>query len=142
MDYQLIYVPLIAAIIAQIIKLIIDAKRGKFSWSDLNSYGGMPSSHAALVVSLAAMIGYSIGWSSAPFAIALVLALLTIRDAGGFRRVLGVHAEELNQLTQNLTHIQPTDYPYLKERIGHTPLQLFVGSLVGLMVTCLYLIIF
>ena len=102
----------------------------------------MPSSHAALVVSLTAMVGYTNGWNSAAFAIALIVAVLTIRDAGGFRRVLGKHAAEINQLTQNLAAVQPNDYSHLKERLGHTPLQLFVGSLVGLIVSCLYLIIF
>lgn len=145
MDYQLIFVPIFAALLAQVIKMILDGINNQFTWKDLNSYGGMPSSHAALVVSLAAMIGYFEGFYSAAFAIAFVLALLTIRDAGGFRMALGKVTQEVNQVTRSLNTDntdETKDYPHLKERMGHTPLELFVGSLLGLVVTVLYLIIF
>jgi uncharacterized protein len=142
MTYELILVPLAAAIIAQIIKLGINASKDKFTWKDLNSYGGMPSSHAALVISLAAMAGYSEGWNSAAFAISLVLALIVIRDAGGLRMALGRHAIELNQLIHSLKSTESAKYPILRERMGHTPLELFFGSLVGLLIVALYILIF
>lgn len=142
MDYQLIYVPIFAALLAQVIKMVLNGINNQFSWKDLNSYGGMPSSHAALVISLASMIGYYEGFYSASFAIALILALLTIRDAGGFRMALGRVTQELNQVTQSLSTNENHDYPHLKERMGHTPLELFVGALLGIVVSVLYIIIF
>jgi uncharacterized protein len=142
MSYELFIVPLVAAIIAQIIKLIINGIKGQFSWKDLNSYGGMPSSHAALVTALFAIIGYTQGWDSAAAAIALILAVLTIRDAGGFRRTLGTHAQELNQIIHSLKSTEAYKYPHLKERLGHTPLQLFFGTLVGVLTVVLYIVIF
>ena len=79
MDYKYIFLPLIAAIIAQIIKLIINGIKNKFSWAELNSYGGMPSSHAALVITLTTLVGYYEGWTSAVFAVAFVFAVIVIR---------------------------------------------------------------
>ncbi|NQT49280.1 divergent PAP2 family protein [Candidatus Kuenenbacteria bacterium] len=142
MSYQLILIPLIAAIIAQIIKLIINGIKGQFTWKDLNSYGGMPSSHAALVTALFAMAGYFEGWDSAAAALALILGIIVIRDAGGFRQVLGRHAQELNQLIHNLKSTESYKYPHLKERMGHTPLELFFGSLVGAVIVVSYILIF
>lgn len=142
MTYSLILVPIAAAVLAQIIKMIIFAVKDKFSWRDINSYGGMPSSHSALVTSLAAMCGYFEGWDSAAFSISLVLALIVVRDAGGFRRTLGRHAQELNQLIHSIRPTESYRYEHLRERIGHTPMELFMGSLLGLVLTVLYILIF
>lgn len=142
MNYSFIIIPILAAVIAQIIKLTIDSFNHKFSWQDLNTYGGMPSSHAAAVTALAAICGYLEGWDSAVFAIALIFALLTIRDAGGFRMILGQHASELNQIIHSLKPGESFKYDHLKERIGHTPLQLFFGIIIGLVVTVTYILLF
>ena len=142
MSYQLILAPIAAAVLAQIIKMIINGIKGQFSWGDLNSYGGMPSSHAALVTSLFAMIGYFEGWDSASAAIALILAIIVLRDAGGFRLVLGKHAKELNQLIHGLAAANSYKYPHLDERLGHTPLELFFGALTGVAISVLFIIIF
>jgi len=139
--YQLIYLPLIAAIVAQIIKLIIDGKNAKFTWIDLNSYGGMPSSHSALVTALAGAIGYYEGWDSAAFAIALAFAIIVIRDAGGFRIMLGRHAKELNQIIHNLPSQEGAAYPHLTERIGHTPLEIVCGMLIGILTVIVFALI-
>jgi len=141
MNLWFIFIPLIAALIAQIVKLVLYGIKGQFSWQYLNNYGGMPSSHSALVVSLCALIGYFEGWGSAAFAIALVLAVLTIRDAGGFRRTLGRHAQELNQIIHNLRPDEAGKYPHLKERLGHTPMEIFIGALIGVIVCILYILI-
>jgi len=142
MNYSFLLVPIASALLAQIIKMIINAAKGKFSWGDLNNYGGMPSSHSALVISLAAMAGYFEGWDSFAFAIAIILALIVIRDAGGFRRVLGYHAEELNNIIHTLNPTEGYKYAHLNEIIGHTPLQLFAGALLGIVVTIAYILIF
>ncbi|MBT5503473.1 divergent PAP2 family protein [Candidatus Falkowbacteria bacterium] len=142
MNYQLIIVPLMAAIIAQLIKLIINGIQDKFSWKDLNSYGGMPSSHAALVTALFAITGHFEGWDSAAAALALILAVIVIRDAGGFRMVLGRHAQELNLLVHGLKSAEGAKFNHLKERLGHTPLELFFGALTGVLIVVLYILIF
>lgn len=142
MDYQLIFVPIAAALIAQIIKMIINGATNHFSWKDLNSYGGMPSSHAALVTALFAILGYMTGWTSAETAIAFVLAIIVLRDAGGFRRVLGRHAQGINRLIHTLEPVELSKYPHLIERLGHTPLELFFGMLTGAVITVLYILIF
>lgn len=139
---HLIIIPLSAAIISQIIKLIIDASKNQFSWSDLNSYGGMPSSHAATVTALAAAVGYFSGWDTAEFAIALIFAVITIRDAAGFRFQLGIHAKIINQYVSDLPTEKNFTYPHLRERLGHKSIELLAGITVGLAVTALYIILF
>ena len=142
MNYQLIIIPIAAALITQLIKMIINGIKGKFSWKDMNRYGGMPSSHTATVVSLAASVGYFEGWNSAAFAVALMFALVVIRDAGGFRRILSNHAVELNQLVHSMNPTEKSQYPHLVERLGHTPLELFFGAIAGLVITVLYILLF
>ena len=142
MTYELFIIPLVAGFISQIIKLIIDASKGKFSWKDINSYGGMPSSHSSIVIALVAIMGVRVGWDSPAFAISLMLAIIIIRDAGGFRMTLGKHAKELNQIVHSLTPQEGYKFKHLRERIGHTPLELFFGTLVGIATVVLYLVIF
>ena len=137
-----VFIPLFAAILAQLIKIAINAVKGTFSWHDLNSYGGMPSSHAALVVSLTALIGYFEGFDTAAFAIAFVLMILIIRDSGGFRRVLGRHAEAINQLAANLKSEASAAFSHQTERLGHTPLELFFVALLGIIVAVIYILLY
>jgi len=140
--YQLIYLPIIATILAQIIKMIINGIKGEFTWKDLNSYGGMPSSHTALVTALAAAIGFYQGWDSAAFAISVILAVIVIRDAAGFRRILGKHAFELNQIIHTLRPENNYKFQHLRERLGHTPLEILAGMALGILVVTLYIILF
>ena len=74
--------------------MILNGLKGKFTWKDLNSYGGMPSSHAALVITLAALIGYYEGWTSAAFAIAFAFAVVVIRDAARVKPIVRRHVGE------------------------------------------------
>ncbi len=134
MTYKIIIGSLCAVLLTQVIKLIIDAKNHKFSWSDLNRYGGMPSSHTSFVVSLTVLIGYYEGWESGVFAVSVVLAILTMRDAAGFRMNLGKHATELNKLITEIKPEKSFDFERLSERLGHTPIQVFVGSIIGFIV--------
>ncbi|MFA6537105.1 MAG: divergent PAP2 family protein [Patescibacteria group bacterium] len=141
MTFKIILGSLFAVFLTQVIKLIIDARQHKFSWHDLNRYGGMPSSHTAFVVTLAILTGYYEYWNSAAFAIATVLAILTIRDAAGFRRNLGKHAEELNKLISEIKPEKSYEFERLSERLGHTPLQVFVGAMIGIVVAVLVILI-
>lgn len=126
--------PLVAAIVAQLMKVIIAIARGQFSWHVLRRYGGMPSSHSALVVGLVAQAIITDGWTGMATAIALALAVLIIRDATGFRRTCGQYAAAVNRLVAQLPAKQQTDFTYLDEVVGHTPLEVVVGGIVGLLV--------
>ncbi|MBN1326166.1 divergent PAP2 family protein [Candidatus Falkowbacteria bacterium] len=134
MTYKLILVPILALVIAQLIKIIIDSVRGQFSWSSINKYGGMPSSHSAAVSALATEIGMLSGWFSPAFAIALLFAFITIRDAVGLRQYLGNHGKVLNMLIKDLPDYKEDKYPYLEERLGHTPLQALAGIVLGILI--------
>ncbi|MDD5341055.1 MAG: divergent PAP2 family protein [Patescibacteria group bacterium] len=134
MSYKLLLAPILALIIAQLIKVIIDSAKGEFSWSNFNSYGGMPSSHSAIVAALATEVGLQTGWLSAAFALALIFAFITIRDAVGLRRYLGNHGKVLNMLIKDLPDYEEDKYPHLEERLGHTYMQALAGILIGIII--------
>jgi len=138
--YYLLIIPILSAIIAQIMKMIIDALKKQFSWNDLNSYGGMPSSHSAMVASLASAVGYFEGWDSATFAICIVLALIVIRDAGGFRRQIGFQAKTINQHIAQISSEQSSEFEHLRERMGHSPLEILVGIVLGVLITTIFIL--
>lgn len=111
---------------AQLVKLLVILFRHKhLHWKDLIVTGGMPSSHSAFVVSLATIIGLMEGVSTS-FAISLVLAFIVIRDAFGVRRTVGEEGMVINQMMRKLKMEQKTHFS-----LGHTPLQVLVGSLIG-----------
>lgn len=133
MFYHILILPLISGITAQIIKSLIRSNHTKFSIKSLVAYSGMPSGHSAIIISLATIIGLEEGFSSPLFAISVVLAIIIIRDALGIRRYLGEHGRILNVLVKDLENdnVLEKKYPHLLERIGHTPLQVIMGSLMG-----------
>ncbi|MFC1599142.1 divergent PAP2 family protein [Patescibacteria group bacterium] len=137
MSYTIVLVPFIALILAQIIKVILDAFKGKFSWRDFNHYGGMPSSHSAMVAALATETGTLFGFNTAVFAISLAFAFLIIRDAVGLRMQLGHHSKILNMLIKDLPDYKEDKYPFLEERLGHTYLQAFIGIILGIVLALL-----
>lgn len=96
--------------------------------------GGMPSSHTAAVTSLTVACGLYEGLNSAAFAVACLLTMIVMRDATGVRREAGEQAKVLNRIVQDLFSSNDHDdiNRNLKELVGHTPLQVFVGFLVGL----------
>lgn len=139
MSYQLFLIPILAAVIAQALKLAFDGIKGNFDARNfLSEYGGMPSSHTAFVVSLATIVALKDGLTSAAFAISLVLALIIIRDAIGFRRTLGKQSKMLNFILHEITDEKKRKtLPRLHEEIGHNPLEVLVGGLVGLSIALL-----
>lgn len=130
---KLVIIPLLAGLLTQSIKFIIQAIRGELRWKTLQEYGGMPSAHTAFVVSLATMLGLTNGVDSPAFAVAFIFALLIIRDAIGMRQFLGQHSRILNMLIRELPDKEERKFPaHLVERLGHTPWQAVVGGLIGL----------
>ncbi len=137
---RMLIVALVAWASAQVIKALIYAVVNReFSWKRLLGDGGMPSGHSATVTSLAASAGMLYGFDSSAFAISTVLAIVVMHDAMGVRREAGKHAETLNEIMMQMN--KDTDpEELLKEFLGHSPLQVFFGALLGLVVAFLVLL--
>ena len=127
----LLIVPIIALFIAQFIKLGLFARNGKFSWKDFDSYGGMPSSHAALMISALTESWQLYGITSPYFAILMIITFVVLRDAVGIRMTIGKHASYINQLVTDLPDQLEDKYQHLEPRQGHTYPQVIVGALIG-----------
>lgn len=142
--YQILLTALAAGGIAQLSKLLIKSNNIKIDWRCLSSYAGMPSSHAAFVTALSAIVGLTQNFTSPLFAVCFIFSLLIIRDAIGLRRYLGQHGEIINILVKDLKEDKMLDeaYPKLLEKIGHTPAQILVGSLIGISVSLVSYLIF
>lgn len=107
----------------------------KWDFSRFFGLGGMPSSHAAVVCGLAAAVGISRGYYSAEFAIALVLAGVVMTDAAGVRRAAGKQAAMLNKIVQDMIASgRGLSGETLKELLGHTPFEVLVGALLGVLI--------
>lgn len=101
--------------------------------------GGMPSSHAAVVTALASSIGCLYGFDSALFAIAFVLAVIVMTDAAGVRRAAGKQAVVINQLVQDIFEGKAdVAYEKLKELLGHSPFEVLIGGLLGIIVGVIF----
>lgn len=130
-----LYVPLLLWFCIQVFKVICDlVKTKKFNFKRIMGAGGMPSSHTAVVTSLAMLVGRSEGFDSAMFAVALVFAMVVMYDAAGVRRAAGKQAHLLNKIieTPGLTGVEVQER--LVEVLGHTPLQVIVGAIIGITV--------
>lgn len=130
-----IYVPFLLWLGIQLFKLIYDlVTTKKFNFKRIMGAGGMPSSHSAVVTGLATLIGKYQGVDTPIFAVALILAFVVMYDACGVRRAAGKQAALLNKLieTPGLTGVQVSEK--LVEVLGHTPIQVFVGALIGVVV--------
>jgi len=126
---------LIAWAIAQTIKLPLEyLQTHRWNWALLVQAGGMPSSHAALLVGITHGIGLSVGFNSALFALAFAMCMIVIYDATGIRRQAGIHAERINAMINDLAAGQPVKQEQLAEVLGHTPLEALGGILLGLIV--------
>jgi uncharacterized protein len=126
---------LAALVIAQFLKvLIVLIFDNKIELFRLSSTGGMPSSHSAAVAALAAAIGYIHGVDSSYFAIAAVFSTVVIYDSIGIRRAAGKHAEILNSLVDEFSHLwDEGDKPKaLKTLLGHTYPQTIMGTILGI----------
>ncbi|MBT4349515.1 divergent PAP2 family protein [bacterium] len=137
MNYQLFLIPLAVMFIVQVLKIFTHTKDG-WTWkrlSRINTYGGMPSSHAAMVTSLAVITGYYDGLQSSTFAITLILALIIIRDAFGFRQAIGQQGKVINNLVKELPDEQEYKFPVLGEKFGHKTVEVIAGIIVGIILS-------
>ncbi len=124
--------PLVAWFVAQVAKVLLSSFR--LRWLNLRVLadpGGMPSSHSAIVMGLTTAVGKHLGWSTAPFAIALIFSFVVMYDAAGVRRAAGRQAAVLNRLVQDLVHMRGVQETELRELLGHTPVEVVVGAVLG-----------
>lgn len=132
---KFLYVPLLVWFCIQTFKVVYElVKTKKFNFKRIVGAGGMPSSHSAVVTTLAAMIGKSEGLDTPIFALSLIFALIVMYDAAGVRRAAGKQASLLNKIveTPGLSSVQVQEK--LVEVLGHTPLQVLVGAIIGITV--------
>jgi acid phosphatase family membrane protein YuiD len=129
---KFLFAPLIAWTIAQAAKVILTSVRQRrLNLRVLAETGGMPSSHAAIVMGLTTAVGKYAGVSSAPFAIALIFSFVVMYDAAGLRRAAGRQAAVLNRLVEDLVHMRGMQEQKLRELLGHTPVEVIVGAILG-----------
>lgn len=134
---QLLMCPLVSWAVAQILKTIVYfIENKKIDFTRLFGDGGMPSAHSATVASLATSSALTYGFASEIFAVSAIVAVVVMHDAMGIRMESGKQARLLNELVEflkfdsNLTNAEK-----LKELLGHTPIQVIFGALVGIIVS-------
>lgn len=122
----------IAWLVAQFSKPLLHFAHSRhFNLRYFVTAGGMPSSHSAVVVALATRVGFDTGLSSVPFAVSAVFAAVVMYDAAGVRRAVSVQARLLNRMLTEMIEAQRFNEERLRELIGHTPFEVFVGALLG-----------
>ena len=135
--YEAIFCGLLAAFIAQFIKVITYiCTHKKINFKIFTTTGGMPSSHTAGVIALTTAVGLIDGFDSISFAVSLGFSLIVMQDASGVRRAAGKTAATLNRLVDEFVQKNKEVKPYeaLKELLGHTPLEVFCGMILGIIV--------
>lgn len=133
MDYSYLLTPFVAWLVAGSLKFVINSLRaGKLAFG-LIGYGGLPSNHSAIVSSMAALIAFKEGIQHPAFGVAIALAFIVLLDANSLRRQIGKQAQAINQLAREGNTAQASP---LRERIGHTKLELAAGIVVGVLVAC------
>lgn len=134
-QYKFLVTPFLVWFGIQLFKLIWDiVTTHKFNFKRILGAGGMPSSHSAVVTSLATMIGKTNGIQSPIFAMSVVFAFIVMYDAAGVRRAAGKQAKLLNKIveTPGLTGVEVSER--LVEVLGHTPTQVLVGAIIGILI--------
>lgn len=106
----------------------------KFNFKRILGAGGMPSSHSAVVCCLSTLIGRNVGFDSAIFGLAVIMSLVVMYDAAGVRRAAGKQAKILNKIVNTPGLAIETVQEKLQEVLGHTPVEVFVGALIGIII--------
>ncbi len=130
---EIILSGLCSIVIAQLLKVILYYKKFKtINYSLLSSTGGIPSSHSTVVMSAIVSLALTEGVASPVFAIAVIFGFIVMYDAAGPRRATGQIATQLNDLIDRLYKKRPLAFRNkLKELLGHTPYEVFMGALLG-----------
>jgi hypothetical protein len=143
---KILIVGIVSWFLAQVFKCISNLiLTKKFSIERLFGDGGMPSGHSATVVSVAVATGLYEGFNTAVFAVAMILAIVVMHDAMNVRYQAGKQAELLNAMADMFEKLTGADLPNeekLKELLGHTPLQVAAGCLLGIATAIIMYLIF
>jgi hypothetical protein len=132
---RFILAPIVAWSIAQAAKVVLySVRERRLNLRVLAVTGGMPSSHSAIVMGLTTAIGKYSGPTSPQFAIALIFSFVVMYDAAGLRRAAGRQAAILNRLVEDLVHMRGVQEQKLRELLGHTPVEVLVGAVLGVVV--------
>lgn len=126
MDWSYAFTPWVAWLCAGTLKFVVNSARARRWAFGQIGYGGLPSNHSAIVTSMVTLVGLKVGIGHPAFGVALTLAFIVILDAASLRRQIGLHAQALNRL-----HASDDASPSLRERIGHTRLEIAAGVLLG-----------
>lgn len=126
MDFSYAATPFLAWLVAGVAKFLINSIRSKQFAFGLIGYGGLPSNHSAIVSSMATLIALKEGIGHPSFGVGLTLAFIVILDANSLRRQVGKHATAINNLMAD-----QSAQPALRERIGHTGLEIAAGIATG-----------
>ena len=129
MDYSYLLCPFIAWLTAGGLKFVINSLIAKKPAFGLIGYGGLPSNHSAIVSSMATLIALKEGSNHPAFGVALTLAFIVMLDAASLRKQVGKHAAALNRLTKTINLKSE-----LRERVGHTVVEIIAGVAVGIAV--------
>ena len=125
MEYIYLMTPFAAWLVAGITKFIVNSIKAKQLAFGLIGYGGLPSNHSAIVSSMVFLIALKEGITHPAFGVAITLAFIVLLDATSLRQQVGKHAKAIN-LLQTDAEIKP-----LRERMGHTRIEILAGVLVG-----------
>lgn len=137
---RILLAALISWAIAQTLKIFTSLRaEHRIDWSKIMGPGGMPSSHSAFVTSLAVGVGLTEGWDSGMFAVSFVFAAVVMYDAAGVRRAAGKQARVLNQLMTIMLKEGHVPATKLRELLGHTPFEVIMGALLGMLIAWLML---
>ena len=132
-EYKYLIIPITIWFLIQLFKLIYDIiKTKQFNIKRILGAGGMPSSHSAVVTSLATLIGKYEGINSPIFGVAAILACIVMYDAAGVRRAAGNQAQLLNKIVQTSELSSLKSEEKLVEVLGHTPIQVIIGAIIGI----------
>ncbi len=124
---------LLSCLLAQFFKIVFNFISNKeLRFGIIFETGGMPSSHSALITGATSGIGYELGFDSSIFALAVAISLIVMYDASGVRKSAGIQASEINKLSKKL---DPKSKVLLKETLGHTKIEVIVGSFLGPLIT-------
>lgn len=139
LENKFLIVPFIVWCCIQLFKFITDfVINRKPNFRRLFGAGGMPSSHSAVVATLTTLIGKEYGLGSGIFAVSFIFSLIVMYDAAGVRRAAGKQATLLNKLVENYPNSNVIVTEKLVEVLGHTPFQVLIGAVIGILVGTLY----
>lgn len=131
---KIVLVSAIAWALAQLIKLLIAwIQTRRLNLYAMFASGGMPSSHTSFVVSMATQVGLLEGWGSTYFALAACFCLIVMYDAAGVRHAVGLQAQKINMLIDRYNEDREVDANRVKEILGHTPVQVLAGIVLGVL---------